>query len=132
MCGVLQLSGHFNFKIVKPSISLPVFPMEEDIMNHIGEALSIVSSGSPMWFNDDPFVRGFPKGMEPYHQPIYHIKLVRLVCCVVDCQAREVSLLVIFVIYASMASPQYIYIHQTNGDSCYLTEGNIPPSFLPC
>lgn len=101
MRGILQPSGHFMFEVGKPTGNpvkqrVQLFSMEEDLINHVGEAFSIVSSGCPMRIFDDPFVKDFLKLLEPRHRTVYRLKLVRLIRCIVDVQAREVSLCGLF------------------------------------
>ena len=101
MRGIIPASGLFKLApCATPCNSLAAkFSMEDDLINHILQTLTIMSSGAPMRFYDDPFGRNFLAKLEPRHRPIFRKKLVRLVRCVVDTQSKEVRLSMIYSVH---------------------------------
>lgn len=74
------------------------YSFEEDLHHHIREAIMILSTGSPMCFFSNPFVKEWLKRLDPKHRPVYRVKLLRIIRCVVDVLQNEVTLLVHYVV----------------------------------
>ena len=84
-------NGGPNVKLSKPGKGMGFYTFEEDLHHHINEAISIISSGSPLSFYNDPFVKAMLKGLNPLHRPVYRNKLAKIICCVNDVLHKEVS-----------------------------------------
>ena len=85
-------------------------PLEEDLIHHIHEALFIISTGSPLSFYDNPYVRTWLTSLNNFRQPIYRLKPAWLIWCVVGITQKEVislmccSFYILFIIYSHVPS----------------------------
>ena len=77
--------------LTRPVKGIGFFPFEEDLSHHIREALVNVSTGSPLQFFSNPFVKDWLSNLEPRHRPVHRLKLCRLIRCVIDVTGMEVS-----------------------------------------
>ena len=71
---------------------------EDDLHNHINQALVVISTGVAVSFFDNPHVRTMCTDLNPRHKTVYCLKMVRLIRCVVDVMQQEVSKFCIFYI----------------------------------
>lgn len=75
----------------RPAKGIGFFPFEEDLIHHIGESLSICSTGISCNFFSSPYVKDFLGRLEPRHRVIYRLKMVRIVRCINDTLTNEVN-----------------------------------------
>ena len=68
------------------------YSFEEDLHHHINEAIVIISTGSPLSFFDNPFVKTMLRGLDPRHRPVYRSKLAKVIRCINDVMQEEVSM----------------------------------------
>ena len=78
-------------KTLQPVKGIGFFPFEEDVDYHIDEAIVIISTGSPLSFYDNPFVKTWLSRLNPRHRAVYRSKLAKLIRCVNDVMQDEVS-----------------------------------------
>lgn len=76
---------------LQPVKGIGFFPFEEDVNHHIDEAIAIISTGSPLSFFDNPFVKSWLSRLNPRHRTVYRSKLAKLIRCVNDVMQDEVS-----------------------------------------
>ena len=67
------------------------YSFEEDLYNHICEAMMILSTGCPMSFFSNPFVKDWLRHLDQKHRPVYHLKLLRIIRCIIDVLQNEVN-----------------------------------------
>ena len=67
------------------------YSFEVDLHNHICEALMILSTGVPLSFFSNPFVKDWLRKLDRRHRPVYRVKLLRIIRCISDVQKSEVN-----------------------------------------
>ena len=67
------------------------YSVEEDLYQHIREAMMILSTGCPMSFFSNPFVKDWLRHLDPKHRPVYRLKLLRIIRCIIDVLQNEVN-----------------------------------------
>ena len=83
-------------KTPKPSSGLGFFPFEEQFYHHTRNALVLASSGIGASFFQTPYVLDYLQTLQSRHRPIYRLKLVRLIRCIIDTSQNEVCILSFF------------------------------------
>ena len=68
------------------------YSFEEDLEHHVREAMVILSTGCPMSFFNNPFVKEWLRHLDPKHRPVYRLKLLRIIRCINDVLNNEVKL----------------------------------------
>ena len=77
-------------KLPKPVCGMGFFPFEEQLKHHVDEGLSLASTGIGVSFFQNPYVRDYLQGLQPRHRPVYRLKLVRIIRCIIDVSQSEV------------------------------------------
>ena len=83
-------------KTPKPSSGLGFFPFEEQLYHLTREVLVLASSGIGASFFQNPYVRDYLQALQSHHRPIYRLKLVRLIQCIIDTSQHVVCILSFF------------------------------------
>jgi len=83
-------------KTPMPTNRMGFFPFEEQLHHHTREAIGLASTGIGAAFFQNPHIRDYLRALQPRHRPIYRLKLIRLIRCVIDTTQSEVCNIVIF------------------------------------
>ena len=65
------------------------YSFEEDLHHHIREAMMILSTEYPMSFLGNLFVKDWLRHLDQKHQPVYHLKLLSIIRCIIDVLQNE-------------------------------------------
>jgi hypothetical protein len=101
----------------QPAKGIGFYPFEEDLHHHISEAIVIISTGSPLSFFDNPFVKTWLRRLDPRHRPVYRSKLAKVIRCINDVMQEEVSMsgTCLYMIELSALPP----FHSSDKSYCY-------------
>ena len=74
----------------------PAYTFEQQLDYHIHESIIFASTGVSASFFAHPSYHDFMRRVDPRHRPVYRLKLVRLVRCVIDVMQNEVRELYLY------------------------------------
>ena len=83
--------------VTEPTKGHGFFPFEEDLPNHIREAIAICSTGISASFYDNPYVKSLLQGLNPRHRPVYRAKLAKIIFVVHEVLTAEVCYMFTFI-----------------------------------